>query len=286
MLSPITSSYAGGRIHKTSSGTDLELEWPPSARLPSRGRPGLSLHVEQRRASRSECDGHLVHRTIVPRRDGGHRRSVLADIGIHAAIRRRRPIGADVGGAGLWGASLHACSAGHVDCPLGVAADHPRIRSAWLIRLVDFRAFSHAPGNAAAGPRILVSAHARWIPRHRTMVAARFFQRHRPSDYHPVDNHRCRRGQCDSESVVHVQFRVGDCGLGLGNGRRPADRRRRDVGIIFGERNTKALPLPSHSAITRRRAAWPAELGVPDRAVDCRCRCGLGPSTVQPRKSS
>ena len=112
----------------------------PGQALSSSGRPrldysgggdvGLSVHVEQRRAGRAERDGHLVHRPPVPGRHRGHRRGVLADSGLRAAVRRRRLVGADIGGAGLRRAPLCARIAGDLDRPVGLAVHGAPVRLA------------------------------------------------------------------------------------------------------------------------------------------------------------
>src|SRR5260370_30691881 len=75
-----------GRVHKTTPRTGIELRRPPAAPLPRRGRAGLSLHVEQRRASGAERDRHLVHRPVVPRPYGRGGRRVLARPPLRACI--------------------------------------------------------------------------------------------------------------------------------------------------------------------------------------------------------
>src|ERR1035438_10443240 len=110
-----------GRADKTTPGTALEFERPPSTGTQSGGRAGISVHVEQRGASRAERDGHLVHRSVVPAGYVGHRRGVLADSGMRAAVRRRRIDGPDAGGAGVWRPSLYARLTGDLDRPVGIA---------------------------------------------------------------------------------------------------------------------------------------------------------------------
>src|SRR4029077_9666244 len=100
--------------------------------------------------------------------------------------RRGGPRGADVGGAGVWRASIHAGIAGDLDGLVGGVVHGPLVYRTKSRRLLDIRALRYSPGNPAARSRLLVSAHARRTFGDRALVVARLFQRHRPSDHHSV----------------------------------------------------------------------------------------------------
>src|SRR6202166_119513 len=144
------------RADETTPRTLLEFERPPATRHQSGGHAGLSVHVEQRGASRAERDGYLVHRTIVAGGDIGDRRGVLADSGMHAAVWRRRFDGPDTCGAGVWRSPVYARLAGDLDRPLGIAPHGALVCLAEPHRRVDFRALRHSPGHPTPRSRILV----------------------------------------------------------------------------------------------------------------------------------
>ena len=97
--SPVRSrGNALDTLNELLPGQSFELQRASAPRLPRRGDAGVSVHAEQRRAGRAQRDRHLVRRPSVSRGHVGHGRSVLAGARVHTAIRRRRPVGANVGG--------------------------------------------------------------------------------------------------------------------------------------------------------------------------------------------
>ena len=67
---------------------------------------------------------------VSPAATAGDRRGVLAGAGVRAAVRRRRTVGADPGGAGLRRPPLHARLAGDLDRAVGVAVHRAAVRAA------------------------------------------------------------------------------------------------------------------------------------------------------------
>ncbi len=146
----IASSYPGWtRPSKLLPGQALSSSGRPRLDYLARRNARVSVHVEQRRAGGAQRHRYLVHRPGVADRDLRHRRRVLAGAGVRAAVRRRRPVGADAGGAGLWRPPIHARLAGDVDRAMGIAVHDADVRVARPHGRVDFCTLRHPRGHAA-----------------------------------------------------------------------------------------------------------------------------------------
>ena len=120
----IASSYLRRwmpRHDKTTPGTGLERRAAVrgSTIVPWRALAFPFMLNSAVQAVLNATDTWFIGR-VSPAATSAHRRSVLAGAGVRTAVRRRRPLGADVGGAGVRRASLRARLAGDVDRAVGL----------------------------------------------------------------------------------------------------------------------------------------------------------------------
>ena len=101
-----------------------------------------------------------------------------------------------------------------------------------------------------------------WFPRmpdravrHRIVVAAGLFQRHRPAGDHAARDALRSGGQCGVQPTIHIQFRPWGRRIGLGDGRRAIRRRGPGAGLVPERGESRPLPLAPHRPLAASAAA-------------------------------
>ncbi len=300
-LSRLTSPIRSSAPHMNAStpllpGQALERERTRAARLSCRRGARVSVHAEQRRAGGSQRHRHLVHRPSL--RDGHPRRSVqfTGPSWVRAAIWRRRIVRADRGGAGVWAdAAMRARRR-----PLGPRSGHrcSRCRCSSLWRCwapgCSRRSALRPPRSnwpSTTGP--LECSARRW---NSAVVPAGIFQRRGPAPGHAAGDAHRDRGECRSESGLHLRAGFGVAGSAWATGAAQLLGRRGRAGGVRRQEWPLSVSFASDGRAAVASPGGPARAGpAHGRAVprpiswvsrsSSSCRCASAWSTGRRRRS-